>query len=319
MLLEESLESFELGDDPGGPIREWHEVRADVDRLADLTHVNADYAKQGLLVPKLMAELHAAYVRQHEHRRDALLWLIQCYSAACWTTKRLGGRGLPLVAARMAQECARELEAPQWLGYATWLRGDASGQFGRQRQYLRTVRTADDLRGSLNDPEVSQVYGMLHLSAALGAAAQRDRDAAIAHLDEAGAVANRQQDEVGNFARLWFGRTNVGIWRVAIAAELGDGPKVVELAKDLHPEVIPSRSRQAEFLCDYGRSLMTERDTCDQGLSAVLRAEALAPQRVRNDVFVREAVADSLRRARRDAGGRELRGLAWRMGIAPVG
>ncbi|MGH3769880.1 MAG: hypothetical protein ACRDRW_00525 [Pseudonocardiaceae bacterium] len=33
----------------------------------------------------------------------------------------------------------------------------------------------------------------------------------------------------------------------------------------------------------------------------------------------REAVADLLRRARRDAGGRELRGLAWRMGVAPVG
>jgi hypothetical protein len=32
---------------------------------------------------------------------------------------------------------------------------------------------------------------------------------------------------------------------------------------------------------------------------------------------VREAVADHLRAARRDAGGRNLRGLAWRLGIAP--
>jgi hypothetical protein len=46
-----------------------------------------------------------------------------------------------------------------------------------------------------------------------------------------------------------------------------------------------------------------------------MRAEQLAPQRVHTDVFTREAVSDLLRRARRDAIGRELRGLAYRMGI----
>jgi hypothetical protein len=39
----------------------------------------------------------------------------------------------------------------------------------------------------------------------------------------------------------------------------------------------------------------------------------------RHDVFVRETVAGLLCQARRDAGGRELRGLAWRMGVAPIG
>jgi hypothetical protein len=51
----------------------------------------------------------------------------------------------------------------------------------------------------------------------------------------------------------------------------------------------------------------------------LLHAEQLAPQLIRTDVFVRETVADLLRQARRDAGGRELRGLAWRMGVAPIG
>ncbi|MGH3936547.1 MAG: hypothetical protein ACRDS1_16475 [Pseudonocardiaceae bacterium] len=36
-----------------------------------------------------------------------------------------------------------------------------------------------------------------------------------------------------------------------------------------------------------------------------------SPQRIRHDVIVRETVADLLRQARRDAGGRELRFLAW--------
>jgi hypothetical protein len=64
---------------------------------------------------------------------------------------------------------------------------------------------------------------------------------------------------------------------------------------------------------------VAERKTQEEGLRVLLRAERLAPQLVRNNLFVREAVADLLRRARRDAGGRELRGLAWRMGVAPVG
>jgi hypothetical protein len=47
-------------------------------------------------------------------------------------------------------------------------------------------------------------------------------------------------------------------------------------------------------------------------------AEHLAPQLIHNDLLVRETVAGLLRQARRDAGGRELRGLAWRMEVAPV-
>jgi hypothetical protein len=160
---------------------------------------------------------------------------------------------------------------------------------------------------------------MLHLSAAMAAAAQADRDTASTHLAEASTVANRLDTEVGTFAKLWFGRSNVGIWQVSLATEFKDGPKVAELARDVHPELMPSAVRQAMFWCDLGRSMLAESGNRDTGLAMLLRAETLAPQRVRNDVFVREAVADQLRRARRDAGGRELRGLAWRMGVAPIG
>lgn len=317
VAMENALDSFELGDDPGVQARPWPELAAEVEHLNDLVHVHADYAAQGELTPVLLGELHATYVRDPRHRRDALLGLVHCYSSACWTTKRLGGRGLPLLAARMAQQCAEELEAPEWIGYAVWLRG--RGTVNRGQQYARSVRAAEDLSPALDDPAATQMYGMLHLSAALAAAAQSDRDTATTHLDEAQAVAERMDDEVGGFARMWFGRTNVGIWRTSLLTELGEGPQVAESARGVHPELIPSPSRQAEFYTDLGRSMLAESGTRDQGLSALLRAERLSPQRVRNDVFAREAVGDMLRRARRDAGSRELRGLAWRMGVAPTG
>jgi transcriptional regulator with XRE-family HTH domain len=314
--IEAALECTELGDDPGVPIREWPAVASDITRLVDLMHVSADYLAQGELVPKLLLELHAVYARQPEHRRGALLGLIHCYSSVCWVTKRLGGRGLPLLAARLAQRCADELASPEWRGYTTWLRGDAAGHLSRPLQYERSVAMADELTPALDGPEVMQAYGMLHLSAALAAAAQADRDTAETHLAEASTIADRMDVEVGGFGRLWFGRPNVGIWKTSLATEFGEVGKVAEIARGVNIEVIPSPSRRAEFFMDVGRAQLREPGSRDAGLGTLLRAEQLAPQRVRADVFTREIVADQLRRARRDAGGRELRGLAYRMGIA---
>jgi hypothetical protein len=140
----------------------------------------------------------------------------------------------------------------------------------------------------------------------------------MTHLDEAAALADGLDDEVGAFANLRFGWTIVGTWRVSVATELGEGGRVAELARDVHPEVIPA-SRQSVCWADLGCGLVTERRTRDQGMPALIHAEAITPQRIRNNVFVRETVTDLLRQARRDAGGRELRGLTWRMGIAPLG
>jgi transcriptional regulator with XRE-family HTH domain len=316
VAVEAALDAYELGEDPGVGLREWPAVAQDVTRLAELGQA-ADYVGQGELAPGLLAELHAVYVRQPEHRQAALRGLIRVYASAMWITKRLGGRGLPLLAAKAAQQCAEELDSPAWRGYTTWLRGDASGALSRPQQYARAVGMADTLTVSMDDPEVVQAYGMLHLSAALAAAVQEDRDTAHTHLAEATSVADRMDEEAGSFGWMWFGRANVGVWRATIGLEFGDGPKVAEQAQDVHVEAIPSTSRHAEFYSEVGRALLSTKRTRDRGVSLLLRAENLAPQRVRADVLVREAVADQLRTARRDAGGRELRGLAWRLGIAP--
>jgi hypothetical protein len=91
-----------------------------------------------------------------------------------------------------------------------------------------------------------------------------------------------------------------------------------QFAEQVHPELLPTR-RQVEFWAKLGRALVAEKKMRDKGVRVLLHAERLAPQRVRHEVLVREAVAGLWRQARRDAGDRELRGLAWRMGIAPIG
>ncbi|WP_280254309.1 helix-turn-helix domain-containing protein [Nocardia abscessus] len=317
VAIERALDVYELGDDPGGVVREWPAIAADLERLAEMAQVTSDFTGQAELVPALLGELHAVYARSPEYRRNVLLGLITCYASAMWVTKRLVGRGLPLLAAKAAQECAAMLESPEWSGFTVWLRGDATGGLSRPEQYRRAVRCIDELSPRLDDMDVLQTSGMLHLSAALASAVQGDRPTADTHLDEASALAARMDTDTGAFGRLWFGAPNIGIWRACIGMEFGDGAKVAEQARGVKVHTIPSKSRQAEFYMEIGRALLTDPAKREQGVRVLLRAEDLAPQRVHADLLAREAVADVLRAARRDAGGRELRGLAWRLGIAP--
>jgi transcriptional regulator with XRE-family HTH domain len=317
--METALERYDLGVDPEISVRDWPGIAHDLDNLAKLMHWSADYAEQGVLTPALLGELHGAYVRLPQYRREVLVGLITAFSSVVWTTKRLGVRGVPSLAARDVRRCAEELEDPVWRGYAAYLRGDATGHLDRAAQYRRSVAAAQALTGQLDDLDAVQACGMLHLSAALAAAVQADPDTAATHLEEASALAARMDTEVGTWAHLWFGVVNVGIWRTSLAVELGEHAQALETAKAVHPELVPGTSRQAEFWAEVGRALVATKKTREKGLRVLLHAEQLAPQRIRHDVFVREAIADLLRQARREAGGRELRGLAGRLGVNPTG
>ncbi|MBP2336159.1 transcriptional regulator with XRE-family HTH domain [Saccharothrix coeruleofusca] len=316
--VETVLSTVDLGVDPGGEPAPWPQLRDRVIHLNAVLRPEADYAAQGRVVPGLLLDLHTAYVHHPAHRRAVLVGLLHAYHAAAVLTKNLGVRGLPLVAARLAQQCAEELDSPEWLAFAVWLRGNVAGAQSRAHQLAASVRGADRLIGS-DGANALQARGMLHLNAALAAASMRDADTVRTHLDEAAALVERLPEQRENFAFLHFGRPNLGVWRVSLATELGQGAKVAELARLVDPDELPAKARRAVYWTDLGRALLTERATVDQGIRALVTAESIAPQRVRNDVFVREAVADLLRRARRDAAGRELRGLAWRMGVAPTG
>ncbi len=144
------------------------------------------------------------------------------------------------------------------------------------------------------------------------------RPQVVSHwLGEAGVLADRVPDDVaGNWQS--FSTTNVGLWNVAIAVERGEGGgTVMELAQAVNQSKITYRSRKAFFLADVGRGLAREHQMREQAIRWLRRAEEAGPQLIRNHPPTREAVAYLLNRARSDAGGRELRGMAARMGVTP--
>ncbi|MDQ3764204.1 MAG: helix-turn-helix domain-containing protein [Actinomycetota bacterium] len=218
--IETALERYQLGTDPELPMRPWSQIAEDLKRLDKVVNWTSDYAAQSELAPVVIGELHGAYVRMPDQRREVLLGLMTAYSAAMWTTKRLGGRGLPSLAARAVQRCAETLGNPVWVGYAAWLRGFATGQLDWAGQYRRSVAADESLTSELDSSDALQACGMLHLSAAKAAAAQADHDTAATHLAEASALAARMEIEVGTWAHLRFGATNVGIWKTSLALEL---------------------------------------------------------------------------------------------------
>jgi hypothetical protein len=58
---------------------------------------------------------------------------------------------------------------------------------------------------------------------------------------------------------------------------------------------------------------MLGRDTA--AVREIRQAERLSPAQVHHHPLIRELITDMLSRARREAGGRDLRGLAWRMNL----
>ncbi|MGH3693474.1 MAG: helix-turn-helix domain-containing protein [Pseudonocardiaceae bacterium] len=314
--IEIALDRYELEIDPQVPVRSWPQITANLQHL--ITHLAgaADYAQMGAVIPVVLGELHDAYRRFPQHRTEILIGMMRTYALGMWITKHLGVRAVPSVAALCAQDRAQALGDPVWLGYVAFLRGQAGGFLDRRLHYRRSVAAAESLTSKLDSPDALQACGMLHLSAAWAAAVQADRDAVATHLAEASALAARMDTEVGSWAGLWFGPTNVGIWTTSLALELGDHAQALQAAGAVRPELIPSASRQAEFWIDLGRAMVARKKTREKGLRLLMHAEGLAPQRVRHDIFARETIADLLRQARRQAGGLELRGLAARLGAS---
>lgn len=316
--VEQALTDVGFGDVTTKP-RAWALIAVDLRRLNEELRPAADYAAQGAMLPGLIRELQSLAADSTAQREAVLIGLMNAYHNAAMMMNILGVRGLPALAAWHARRVAEELDDPAWIGLATWLRSSTLGGGNRVRMLQLSTDGMTALEPHLGDPRARQMYGALHLNAALAAAATRDPNTAAGHLAEASDVADSfDPAELGRygFGNLYFGPNNVGIWKVALAVELGDPGHARTLAAAVDPDAVPSAARRAMYWADLGRGMASERKTRDEAIVALRRAEDIAPQRIRTNPMVRETVVDLLARARRDAVGRELRGLAFRLGLA---
>jgi transcriptional regulator with XRE-family HTH domain len=288
------------------------------DRIEPLRRV-CDYVGVGHLLPDVLDELHwhAASDGDEQARADALRALVEACVITAAVSKELGYVDLAYAAASRAREAAAVLDDPVQQGKADFMWLQSMPRAGAAD---RNLAAAEQACGRL-EPHATgslglQVLGMLTLTASMNAAIAQRAETAQDWLRASAEIGERVPDEP---RRTWqsFSAANVSAWRVSVGIEGGDaGGKVLELAGHVDLDLFePKSSRRASILSDVGRGLAREPRTRAEAVGWLRRAEDTAPQRIRNSPPVRETVSYLLNRATAQAGGRELRGMAARMGV----
>jgi tetratricopeptide (TPR) repeat protein len=269
-----------------------------------------EYEQVGRRLRTLLPDLHSAAVRSSEEV-PALQSVVLATQATTLWLKNLGYADLAWIAADRGWQAALRLDDPLWIAAADFARTQALSGLGAYRQ-LDTIAAQAAESTPRDTPQGLEVYAT-HLLTQAFAAAATGSDATADALAEARAISAR----TGQGTAFWimFGPTNVVQWEMSITLEQGRPGRTIELAATVDPDSIPVQSRKAAYYTDLGVALSQVKSRDREAVSTLRRAETLAPDRVRNNPLVREAVDAMLQRARRDAGGSDLRGLAHRTGI----
>jgi hypothetical protein len=180
-----------------------------------------------------------------------------------------------------------------------------------QRGQTLAERAMDDLGRHLGRAGGPEMLGSLHLVAALASRFRQRLDDSRDWLTEA-AVLARRTGETSTMG-MFFGPTNVDIWRMSIEVDDGDPARVVEIARRTNPAAIPAGVRQVFYYADTARALTRIGGRDREAIRFLLTAERIAPQHVRTSAELNETIRVLLDRSRRQAGGSELRGLGERM------
>lgn len=305
-----ALLATSLDDSDTPPSRSITELAEETTRLAEWRQA-CRYVEVGRALPALLTDLHAVAAQGGEQGTDALRSIVQATQVTTLLVKNLGAVDLAWVAAERGHQAAVRLGDPLWIAASEFARTQALVGLGAYQRADALARKAAELLRT-DTPESLEVYGTSILTSAFcsGVLGNDDPEEAIR---EAASVAKRTPGTNAFF--LAFSVTNVDLWRMSIALEADDAVRAAEVASGVHLENIPARSRQVAFLIDHARSLHALRGRDGDVLRLLRHAHKLGPARTSHSIWAREVVAEMLARARRDAGGRELRSLADRMGM----
>ncbi|SQE00676.1 Helix-turn-helix domain protein [Parafrankia sp. Ea1.12] len=159
--------------------------------------------------------------------------------------------------------------------------------------------------------EATSVVGALCLVRAVSAARASDRRTAwqaIGDAEELAATVGAGRNDFNTE----FGPANVALHEVSVAVDLGDAGDALDRAARIDTAGL-SPERRARFLVDVARAHAQRRARGD-ALSALLEAEQVAPEQIRDHPKVRTLVRDLLQDLSQRSD-QELRALASRCGV----
>ncbi|MEV8372989.1 helix-turn-helix transcriptional regulator [Kribbella sp. NPDC056861] len=292
------------------PLRAMTELATTTQQVAEWRQLCRDL-EVGHALPGLITDLHSTAVGGGNDGTAALRSIVQATHTTTLFLKSLGAVDLAWVAAERGHQAAIMLDDPLYIAASEFARSQALIGLGA---YQRADRLAQNAAALLTSPKTEadfEIYGTSVITTAFTAQIRGDDP------EEAIREAMEAAKRTSGTNAFWmnFSRTNVNQWRMSIALEADDPVKAAEVAREIRASDIPAKSRRVAFFIDHARALHSLHGHDAEVVSLLKKADKLGPTRTRNSIWAREIVSELVHRARRDAGGIELRGLADRMGL----
>lgn len=286
---------------PGRLLQEAEEI--------NMLRLHCQFDAVGQRLRELLPDAHRAAVGG-DGQAEGLQALVIATQAATFWLKYTGYPDLAWIAADRGRQAAERLGDPIWIGAADFARAQALSGLGAY-QAMGDVAAAAARATPRDAPSGMEVYGIHLLNQAFAASTMGASDVSAA-LNEARDVAAHTGE--GSAFGLMFGPANVDLWAMSIALEQDNPDEATEIGRALNPQDVPTPYRRAAYYLDLAAALARTGHTSEAVLE-LRRAERTAPQRFQNSPLARELVAVMLQRSTRNPDGRELRGLAHRLGV----
>jgi hypothetical protein len=220
------------------------------------------------------------------------------YQLARTWTKRVGELELSLVAADRAASCALDADDPELAAAAAWNLAmilSAQGKTEHARDVVH--RAIDALASRMDNPSKDRlaVFGALHLLGATEAAREDRRAEAHRLLDVAEQVAAKTGET--NCFHLVFGPTNVALYRVRVAVELGNTGEGIDLAERVSVGDFLAVERRLTFHLDTARCYLRKRNDV-AAVHMLRRVYGDSPEELRYSPVLHETLRQLKARAR---------------------
>jgi transcriptional regulator with XRE-family HTH domain len=301
--IETALLDCTLDDVPDLSTRPVTELAAAA-RVANGHRAAVRYDLASLGIGGLLTELQVAAVTATAPARyTALSALVEASVVAHDIAKGMGHLALATQAAERGVDAARRLGDPALIGFASWIRAFSLMNAGARRRATSAITEVIDSLATVDptgpDTLAAEAYGLAQLTRALLAARSGQADTAYEHLGEAARIAFHTGDRNGLL--MYFGPSNVAVWRVVIGVELQEAGRVYEQAQkaDIDTDKL-SASRVGVLYLDLAQALAQEggrRD--DEAVRHLDLADQASPQRIRHDPIARELLDELDMRAPR--------------------
>lgn len=313
LALRTALIDIDLAEPPAGMAPPIADLRRSVTLVGDLFRA-CDYGGAAQLLPDLLRHLHTETAGP-DHREASRL-LCEATHDASALLRSLGYPSDSWVGAQRCRDAADAAGDPVLQGHAAYVQASAAVACGSyQRGQTLAERAVDDLNPHLARPGGIEVLGSLHLVAALASRFRQRPDDSRDWLTGAAGLARRTGETTT--MGMFFGPTNVDIWRISIEADDGDPAEVVKIARRTDPAVIPAGIRQVFYYADTARALARAGGRDREAIRYLSVAERIAPQHVRTCPELAATVRLLLDRSHRRTGGADLRALHERLQPPP--